>query len=166
MNDEPVQIASRFQALGALFIGLLQSIFMGYLAWGFSAESAERHGRPIPNRELTGALFAFISVLSLWIASSYARGFSSATLTGRVLTIRQFRRRWEIPVDHVMAVERIASPFRGVYALRLVFDERSPIRDAVLEVSWLEEQPVGSIEELIEQAKRWAERNAPYRPAS
>ncbi len=165
MNDEPVQIASRFQALAALLIGLLQSIFMGFLAWGFSAESAERHGRPIPNRELTGALFAFISVLSLWIASSYARGFSSATLNGRMLMIRQFRRGWEIPVEQVTSVERIASPFHGVYALRLVFDERSPIRDAMLDVSWLEE-PVGSIEDLIEQAKRWAERNAPYRPAS
>lgn len=165
MNDEPVQIASRYQALAAFLIGLLLSIFMGFLSWGFSAGSGERHGRPIPNRELTGALFAFISVLSLWIASSYARGFSSATLNGRMLTIRQFRRSWEIPVEQVTSVERIASPFRGVYALRLVFDERSPIRDAMLDVSWLEE-PVGSIEDLIEQAKRWAGRNAPYRPAS
>lgn len=165
MNDEPVEIASRFQALAAVLIGLLLSIFMGFLSWGFLAGSGERHGRPIQNRELTSALFAFISIMSPWIASSYARGFSSATVSGRMLTIRQFRRRWEIPVDHVKAVERIASPFRGVYALRLVFDERSPIRDAMLDVSWLEE-PVGSIEDLIEQAKRWAERNAPYRPAS
>lgn len=57
------------------------------------------------------------------------------------------------------------SPFHGYpTTIRLVFDEVSPIRDAVLAVNWLDE-PVDSIEALIEQAKRNAERNAPYRPA-
>lgn len=47
--------------------------------------------------------------------------------------------------------------------IRLVFDEASPIRDAVLEVNWLK-VTVDSIESLIAQAKLNADRNGSSEP--
>ncbi len=160
MKDESITISNRFVIWLELLPAFPLACCLLLISWGIFNE-----GKDVQDRWLTAALFATGGVVLFLILISIGRGFASASVRDGVLTVRSGRRRWEIPVEQVRDVVTYPS-LSHIYpkTIRLVFDERSPIRDAVLAVNWLEE-PVDSIEELIEQAKRNAERYAPYRPA-
>lgn len=160
MKDESIGISKRFAIWVALLPAFPIAIVLLLMSWlFFTYEKVDR------NRWLTASVFAAGGVAWAFTLISFARDYASASVRDGVLTVRNHGRRWEIPVEQVREVVPFPSPFHGYpTTIRLVFDEVSPIRDAVLAVNWLDE-PVDSIEALIEQAKRNAERNAPYRPA-
>lgn len=173
MKDESIEISNRFVIWVALLpaflfaigsMSLAASVFTG--GKGDHDRSLKGFGKDERNRTLTSLLFAAGGVALGMAQISFARVYSSASVRNGILSIRNRGRRWDVSVEQVRAVVTCPTPSPHYpKTIRLVFDDRSPIRDAILDVSWLEE-PVDTVEDLIHQAKRRAERNAQYRPAS
>lgn len=159
MKDESIVISSRFTIWLAVLPACLVSMMLLLVGCSFCF----REDRAVQDRSLTAFLFAFGGVAMLLSMISFGRSYSSATLRGNILVVRNRGRRFEIPLEYVQLMPW-QTPFQGhPPTIRIVFSDRSPIHDAVLAL-WLDE-PVDSIEALIAQAKRNAARYEPYRPA-
>ncbi|MBI1323001.1 hypothetical protein GC170_07420 [bacterium] len=161
MKDDSIVISSRF----AIWLAVLPPVLVSMMLLLAGGSFYFREDRAVQDRSLTAFLLAFGGVALLLSMISFGRSYSSAFVRGNILVIRNRGRRFEIPLDQVQQVIPCYLPSRShPPTIRIVFSDRSPIRDAVLALLWLDD-PVDSMEALIDQAKRNAEQYEPYRPA-